>query len=261
MSQFAKQPRSQDQKAGSASSMLDDLAKYDTPTICNVIELFGGQSPTSGYIDHRIRCWFDKLPPMVGYACTATFRSAAPASNGSASANACASKEVAHLVESFSNVPGPAVVVFQDLDDPPAAACFGDIACNTYQAFGAVGFMTSGAGRDLAQVEALNFPVFASSAMCSHGYGRLTTIGEHVRVGGVMIYQGDLLHGDRNGVIVIPHKIAPYVADVAGKVMEVEEPVLQYLKKPQSPTVEGYRAVIQEMQDQLKDIQANIASR
>ncbi|MBA3572466.1 MAG: RraA family protein, partial [Pyrinomonadaceae bacterium] len=61
----------------------------------------------------------------------------------------------------------PGVVVFQDLDDPPVGATFGEIMCSVYRAFGAAGLITSGGGRDLAQVRALGFPVFVGSTICS----------------------------------------------------------------------------------------------
>ena len=57
-------------------SVLAALRKYDTPTVCNVIELFDAQPRTSGYMDARIKPSFPHLPPMVGYAVTATFRAA-----------------------------------------------------------------------------------------------------------------------------------------------------------------------------------------
>ena len=41
------------------------------------------------------------------------------------------------------------MVVFQDLDDPPVSATFGEGMCSTYQAFGSVGLITSGGGRDI----------------------------------------------------------------------------------------------------------------
>jgi hypothetical protein len=57
---------------------LDGLRKYDTPTVCNVIELFDLYPRTAGYMDGRIVACYPKLPPMVGFASTATFRSASP---------------------------------------------------------------------------------------------------------------------------------------------------------------------------------------
>ena len=95
---------------------LELLRKFDTPTICNVIELFDHRPHTAGYMDQRIQACFPKLPPMVGYAATATFRSAAPPRAGDVYAG------IADQVASFAELPGPPVVVFQDLDNPVASA-------------------------------------------------------------------------------------------------------------------------------------------
>src|SRR5215470_2651739 len=100
---------------------LQLLRKFDTPTICNVVELFDLRPRTAGYMDARIRACFPKLPPMVGYASTATFRSAAPPSAGNVYSG------LVDQIASFAELPGPPVVVFQDLDNPVASATFGEV--------------------------------------------------------------------------------------------------------------------------------------
>src|SRR5438270_1208831 len=152
-----------------AADVLEKLRAFDTPTVCNVIELFDLRPRTAGYLDGRVRACYPQLPPMVGYASTATFRSAAPPRAGNVYAG------LNEQVASFAGLPGPAVVVFQDLDDPVASATFGEVMCTTYKAFGAAGLITSGAARDLDQVEALDFPCFTSRAVCAHGYGQLVS--------------------------------------------------------------------------------------
>src|SRR5205809_688030 len=132
------------------------LGKFDTPTVCNVIELFEVRPPTVGYMDGRIKANFPHLPPMVGYAATATFRSAA------APLGRNVYTEMDKQIVAFMQVPVPRVVIFQDLDNPPAAATFGEVMCTIYKSFDCVGLITSGAGRDLDQVESLGFPVFTS---------------------------------------------------------------------------------------------------
>src|SRR3954471_1103946 len=184
---------------------LELLRKFDTPTICNVVELFDARPRTAGYMNGRIQACYPKLAPMVGYASTATFRSAAPPRAGNVYSG------LADQVASFAELPGPAVVVFQDLDDPSAAATFGEVMCSTYKAFGAAGLITSGAGRDLDQVEAMHFPCFTSGTVCAHGYCHFVHLNVPVQVGGVTVYPGDLLHGDRNGVTAVPHEIAAEV--------------------------------------------------
>ena len=133
-------------------------------------------------------------------------------------------------VEKIAATPGPKVVVFQDLDDPPVAATFGEIMCTTYQAFGCVGLITSGTGRDLDQVEPLKFPCFTAGTMPSHGYTQIVELEVPVRVGGVWVNPGDLLHGDRNGVTTIPLAIASAVAQACAEFMAAESVVLDYVR-------------------------------
>ena len=104
---------------------LRKLAQFDTPTICNVIELFDVRPRHAGYMDCRIRANFPELPPMVGFACTAAFRSGAPPVSGDAYGS------FVEQVRRFEDLPGPAVMVFQDLDDPPVGATFGGGAAAT----------------------------------------------------------------------------------------------------------------------------------
>src|SRR5438046_7818855 len=101
---------------------------------------------------------------------------------------------------------------------------------STYQGFGSVCLFTNGAGRDLEQVRALKYPVFTGSTICSHGYCHMLHLGLPIRVGRLMVNQGDLLHGDANGVTDIPDEIAAEVADVAEEFLAAEEGVMRYVK-------------------------------
>jgi len=216
-------------------AVLARLQQFDTPTICNVLELFDCRPRTSGYMDGRIQACFPKFPPMVGYASTATFRAGSPSRGGDVYAG------LAKQVELIAASPGPAVVVFQDLDDPCTAATFGEVMCTTYKAFGCSGLITSGTGRDLDQVEAIGFPCFTNGTICSHGYCQIVQLDEPVRVGGLTIYPGDLLHGDRNGVTTIPTELASAVADGCPELAAAESVVLDYLRKGK-PDAKDYAA-------------------
>src|SRR5690606_4903874 len=175
-------------------------------------------------MDSRIKAAFPDLPPMVGFAATATFRCGAPPARG----DSYASMEA--QVERFGELSGQAIVVFQDLDDPAVGATFGEMMCATYKAFGAVGLITSGAGRDIEQVRTMNFPVFTNGTICSHGYNHIPQIHVPVRVGGLTVYPNDLLHGDLNGVTNIPIDIAAEVADACPELAAAEAIVLDVLR-------------------------------
>ena len=142
-------------------------------------------------------------------------------------------------MEAFAALPGPAVVVFQDLDDPAVGATFGEVMCSVYKSFGSAGLITSGGGRDLEQVRALDYPVFTGSTICSHAYCHILHLGLPVRVGGLVVNQGDLLHGDANGVTNIPPELAGPVADAATEFVAAERIVLDYVNGSGQKTPAG----------------------
>lgn len=224
------------------AALLKKLAKIDTPTICNVIELFDVRPRNQGFMDGRIKATYPNLPPMVGFACTASFRSDAPPGKGDAYGS------IQAQLEQFAALPGPSVVVIQDLDDAPVSAVFGEVMCSSYQAFGSVGLVTNGAGRDLQQIAPLSYPTFTNSSICSHGYCHLLHLGMPVRIGGLMVNPGDLLHGDANGITNIPLEIVDEVADISPEFLAAEEIVLQYVKSSETKTVKRYAELRNEFQ-------------
>lgn len=111
-------------------SVLDALKKYDAPTLSNAIELFDVRPRDEGYMSHDIRCMFPDLGVMVGYAATATMR-ARGASEGYSPDD---------LTAHVQGVPGPRIVVVQDLDDQPAhGALWGEVMATTFTALGCLG--------------------------------------------------------------------------------------------------------------------------
>lgn len=239
-------------REGLSAEKLEELRKYDTPTICNAIEIFDVQPRNAGYMNQSISACFPEMPPMVGYASTATWRADAPPLDG---------REYGSMdrqIESFEDIPGPPVIVFQDLDEPTAAASFGEVMCTTYKTFGAAGLVTSGAARDLDQVRTIDFPAFSNGVNPSHGYGHIVDINIPVHVGGVTILSGDLLHGDCNGVTTIPNAIAAELADIVAEFVAAEEIVLNHLNGD-NPSVKGfgearkeYKAVVDKLTERVR---------
>lgn len=242
-----------------STTVLTTLRAYDTPTICNLIELFGVRSRSVGYMNERIQARFPEMPPMVGFASPVTVRSIA-ASHHDDGGYGWLEEHVAR----FADLPEQVVVVQQDLDMPKVAATFGEVMCSTYQAFGAVGLVSSGSGRDLDQVRALGFPVFTDGAICSHGYFHTVDIHVPVNVGGVLIKPGDLIHGDCNGVTTIPLAIAEELAAIAADFVAAENIVIEAMrgKKPSLADLKAARveskAQIAEISKRIKHPKANL---
>jgi 4-hydroxy-4-methyl-2-oxoglutarate aldolase len=235
------------------AAQLAKLQKVDSPTAANVLELFDVRSYVAGYSNLTLKAIYPKLPPAVGYAVTATFRAAYPAESGDSYAG------MPQLIADAMMIPPPRMVVFQDLDEPPRAATYGEIMVTTFQKFGFAGLITSGAARDIAQVDRLQFPCWASSVIVSHGYCRFPDVNVPVTVGGLQVKPGDLLHADANGIVHIPNEIAGAVAELCEPYIQAEEIILQYLRSSQ-PTVEGYGEAVQKAKQRMAELREQARS-
>jgi regulator of RNase E activity RraA len=130
-------------------------------------------------------------------------------------------------------IPEPRVLVLQDLDDPPGAGAFvGEVMATIHQRLGCVGVVTNGYLRDLDEVHSLGFHFFAPGACVSHAYVDLVDFGTPVKIGGLVVHAGDLLHGDKHGVLSIPKEIAHEVPSAVARIIEREQRILQACKAP-----------------------------
>ncbi len=227
-----------------SASDLQLLGQYDTPTISNVIELFEVRARREGFMDGRIRACFPEMGPVVGYASTASMRTAYPRVEGDVYSG------LEEQVARFAELPGPAIVVFQDLDDPPVGATFGEVMCASYQCFGALGVITNGPARDLEQVRRLGFRAFSDGAVASHGDSHITSLHQPVRVGGLLVRPGDLLHADANGVCSIPQEIAAEVAHAAQEFVAAEAVCIDCARS-WNHDVAAYTAARREMAERI----------
>jgi len=233
--------------AGLNADQLAELRQFDSPTVCNAVELWNLRPRNTGYMNETIKACFPAFPPMVGYALTSTFRSMAPPRGADVYGS------IGAQLDAFADIPGPPVIIFQDLDEPCASATFGEVMCSTYKRFGAQGLITSGTGRDLAQVESLGFPAFTNGAIAAHGYCHIISINVPITVGGMIIYPGDLLHGDLNGVTTIPQEIAAEVPEVCREIARAEAIILDYLKQD-DVTVAGFNTARKDCGDAINKL-------
>jgi regulator of RNase E activity RraA len=203
-----------------SAEQLEELRRFNTPTISNAIELFNIRKRHLGFLPHQIRCLLPELGPIVGYAVTSQTR---------ASHHTEPQPDLtADYFRYVAAQPGPKVAVGQDLDEPPGlGAQFGEVTATIHQKLGCVGHVTSGCPRDLDEVRALGFQLFGLNACVSHAYVRLVDFGKPVTLMGVEILPGELIHADKHGVCIIPIDIAPKLAEACRKIDELERPLLE----------------------------------
>jgi 4-hydroxy-4-methyl-2-oxoglutarate aldolase len=204
---------------------LDALRQFDTCMISNAIETFDARLRNTGFADSGIRCMFKDAPPMVGYAATARLRSGEPPMVGGSF------HDRADFWKSILEIPAPRILVLEDMDQAPGRGAFiGDMHAAILKALGCIGYLTNGAVRELPAVRTMGIQLFAGSVAVSHAYAHIFDIGATVKVGGMEVRPGDLLHGDRHGVLTVPIGIAARIPASAAALQRGEKRVIDFCR-------------------------------
>lgn len=205
---------------------LSALRQLDTCMVANAVETFHVRLRNAGFTDASIHCMFEDAPPMVGYAATARLRSGEPPIAGGTFRdrgdfwNSC-----------VLEVPSPRILVLEDIDHPPGRGAFlGDVHAAILKSLGCIGYVTNGAVRELPAVRAMGLQLFAGNVAVSHAYAHIFDVGAPIKVGGMEVRPGDLLHGDRHGVLTIPAEIAAAVPGVAAELQKAEQKVIDFCR-------------------------------
>lgn len=204
---------------------LDQLRAFDSCTIANAIERLNVRLRNEGFLSGVARCRFPNLPPMVGYAVTARIRTSAPPMS-----QRCYYDRM-DWWNYVDSMPEPRVLVLQDADHQPGFGAFvGEIHAAIGVALKCVGCITNGAVRDLPAVEAMGFQMYARRTSVSHAYAHIAEFGDPVEIDGLKISSGDLLHGDRHGVVSIPLSLAEELAEEASKIVKEEREFVEFCR-------------------------------
>jgi regulator of RNase E activity RraA len=207
--------------------LFDLLSRVDTPTVCNAIEVVQGKRGYQGFSRGTMVCT-EPGRAVVGYAATAQIAALAPPTEPPEVIRA---RRMAYY-KAMHDAPKPSVAVIEDLDYPNCiGAYWGEINTTIHKGFGMAGALTNGVVRDLGDL-APDFPVIAGSIGPSHGFVHVRSIGQPVRVMGLEVRQGDLVHADRHGAVVVPPEVIAPLAAAIRKMQNTERLVLDPARKP-----------------------------
>lgn len=190
---------------------LARLAQWDTPTICNALEVVVPERRATGFTTEHLHCLHPALPPMVGYARTARFRSMTPSERSGAALR----EHRAAYYGYVGDTDGPTITVIEDVDPVPGFGAFwGEVNTAVHKALGSLGAVTNGSMRDLDDC-APGFQLLAARIGPSHAHGHVIEYGVDVTICGMEVKHGDIVHADRHGAVVIPeHAVAELPAAV-----------------------------------------------
>ncbi|MBX7200974.1 MAG: hypothetical protein K1X51_16500 [Rhodospirillaceae bacterium] len=117
--------------------------------------------------------------------------------------------------------PGDVIVVHNEVKDK---AYFGDLNANIAIRSGAVGAVVDSFTRDSAELNGLEFPVFAQGISCDDikYEGTVHAMNRPIKIGDVTINNGDYIYADDDGVLAIPQELWPSIRDEAMATLKKE---------------------------------------
>jgi regulator of RNase E activity RraA len=221
-----------------SSSELHALRLLGTCVVANAIETFNERLRNEGFGDGSVHCNFPELGSMVGYAATVKVRGSAPSMTGGLYSDRT------DWWDYILSLPFPRVLVVQDAETRVGrGSLLGAVHVSILKALGCVGAVTNGAVRDLPRAQRLGFQLFSGSIAVSHAYVHIVEFGESVEIAGLKIKSGDLLHGDMHGFQTIPIHLAGRIPEVAARLTENEESIIEVCRSAEF-SLEKLRAAV-----------------
>ena len=204
-------------------SLLKLLQSVDTPTVCNAIEVAQGKRGFDAFTRGTMLCSAPDEPAIVGYARTAKIAAVKAPTEAPEVIKARRMAYYKHMADA----PMPAVAVVEDTDFPDCiGAYWGEINTTVHKGFGLSGTLTNGVMRDLGDVPT-GYPVIAGSIGPSHGFVHVQEIGTQVEIFGMTVTEGDLIHADRHGALIIPKDVIETLEASIEKLLSTEILILE----------------------------------
>jgi regulator of RNase E activity RraA len=181
-----------------ANVLFEQLRQFDTPTICNALEVVRGARSISGFTRRGLIPARAAPAAIVGYARTATIRASTPGPE----AGELRARRLAYYAY-IAQAPQPTIAVVQDIDSLAGVGAFwGEVNTHVHWGLGCIGAVTNGSMRDLDAMRP-EFQCLAGSLSPSHAFVHLVDFGKPVDVFGMNVRDGDIVHADRHGAVAI----------------------------------------------------------
>jgi 4-hydroxy-4-methyl-2-oxoglutarate aldolase len=231
---------------GQPDAGLDALRQFDTCTLSNAIERFRIRPRNEGFTSGAAICRFPHCPPVVGHAVTGRIRTYMPPVTGR-----CYYDHI-EWWRYLLTIPPPRIVALQDFDHRPGfGALFGAVHARICMSLGCVAYVTNGSVRDLQEIETLGIHLFAGHVSVSHAYAHIVDFGESVEIGGLEIKPGDILHGDRHGILSVPSELVAKLPGMAEQIQSEEKELVQLIAGPRF-SVELLGATLQQFAEKQR---------
>jgi regulator of RNase E activity RraA len=211
------------------SGPLARLQLFDTPTICNALELIDSTRRNYGYTMHNLLAVNPSAGPVAGYARTATMRSEYPSPLSPGELKLARLQYYEYM---YQDATVPKICVMQDLDDVDSrhGPFWGEFNTRIHRAMGFRGIVTDGCVRDVRKLPS-DILLLARGLRPSHANLNVVSFGEPVEVFRMAVRPGEIIHADEHGAVCFPAEYVETVAEKAAEFMASEAPIIDACKK------------------------------
>lgn len=204
---------------------LAALVQWDTPTICNGLELIVPERRGLGFTVEQMQAVDRKLPPMVGLARTGMIRAREKARTATPPR-----EDWFDYVAPSNDL--PTIAILQDLDDRPGYGAFwGEVQSAVHACLGVLGCVTNGSFRDLDMLHP-GFQIVGGRIVPSHAHVHMVQFGCQVDVFGMVACHDDVIHADFHGAVVIPAECVKKLPAAIDLVSRREKVILDVARAP-----------------------------
>ena len=217
--------------------LLEELKKFDTPSITNVVATYPGNALCLGlynpwtenwYTDQTVRCMFPELGRTAGYAVTCVYGMPDPGFSR---------LSFMDVVDALDASPRPTILVLQQKYPPEIAGKVGLAGGNmvsAMKAVGCLGLLSNGPSRDVDEIRPMKFQYMLSGVTPGHGGMAVHAVNVPVTVAGMDVSPGEIIHMDENGACKFPADRLGAVLDNVRALQKEEEVRMGALQKAKS---------------------------
>jgi 4-hydroxy-4-methyl-2-oxoglutarate aldolase len=215
--------------------IIEELRKFDTATICNVVATY----PDSDiclklydswrgeyYTDTTLRCIYPEYGPICGRAVTAWYSDERPEHT---------KLDPWMLYEHLDRTRKPIVLVAKQTYSKgleKMSGLFGGMSSTELAAFGVTGVVTDGPLRDYVEIKETKLQYLATGLTSGHGPLQVRGVGMPVTVAGMTVGPGDIIHMDHCGACKFPAEVLPQVLENATELLRREAEMKKMYRSP-----------------------------
>lgn len=214
--------------------LLEALKKIDTPTVTNVVATYPGRAhcleiynpwTENWYTNNTLQCWYPELGPIAGYAVTCTYSLPDHTYKGHSLLEVC---------EAMDRLGKPSIFCFEQKFPGEIAdkvGLSGGNMTSAMKACGAIGAVSNGPSRDIHEIRPMKFQYLTRGICAGHGPQEIQAVQVPVRIAGMDVAPGEIIHMDENGAVKFPaSRLEEVVHHAQALAAEEDERVARMLK-------------------------------